>query len=667
MDRRSFSAKSFVLAALVLAGAALLAADGSPAPAQVSVRIEPERAVIENSFLSVEVATVSKKVRTSSILNRITGSSTTFEGDDFVLVFTDGRTLKGSGLSLQNALEQTADGGGKRLTLELAGGDPTAQEIRDADLRLRVRIELRPGDWWATRWIEIEGKQGRLEKISLSEWRALGTYGPPGPGKTTEGLGYPQGYGQAAYVDDLFFAIEHPGAENFSRGKRIACRIAACEELAAQRTITTARFVVGVGEAGGAPKAFLRFIGERRANPPRMVFAAGGWNQKGAAPAAALEALAKAAAAVPVDSFILPEGWDLRDGSAPLWTAVDPARFPGGWEPLRSAARAAGFGFSLSFDPTGGPEARITIGRKGGFEGDAGRLCLAGPSYRKHVIAAFAAWAREGVDRIEVDGFRPDCGVEGHGHPVGPGAAVPQMDALIEVFKAWRKSRPGILIAHVAGSNPSPFWLEHADFVGPGGTDSGLPDDGEPFDRHATSIDRRLQIHRPTEMPISAFAVEDMTASLLAGTSDAAFERNAWWLVARTSLRHAWSVQAEDITPERWKVLERAARWGKTHERLFRLSRMIGGDPSRGAIYGFSAYEAGAGVLALRNPSSKAASLERSLSSLLVLSRAEQKKNYRLAGIHGETKAIEGVHAGRSTVKVELPPFAVAIFEVKEE
>jgi hypothetical protein len=166
---------------------------------------------------------------------------------------------------------------------------------------------------------------------------------------------------------------------------------------------------------------------------------------------------------------------------------------------------------------------------------------------------------------------------------------------------------------------------------------------------------------------MSAFAVVDLIGTHAAASSDGAFERNAWWLVGRTSLRHEWRVKPGDLTAERWKVLAGAARWGKAHERLFRSSRMVGGDPGQGAIYGFAALEGPMGVLSLRNPSSGLASLERPLYSLLAVPRSAARGRYRLAGIYGETKALEGVHDGRARLAVELPPFAVAIFEVTEE
>lgn len=648
----------------ILAAIALPLALSSPSWAgSVSVRLDDERAAIENGFLSLEISTASRRLRTASVANRITGASTAFEGEDFVLVFAGGPTVRAREFVVERSVEEPAPGGGKRLVFDLS---------RD-DLHVRLLIELRPSEWWATRWLEIRGERRRLETMSFSEWRVLGTWGPPGPGKTIEGLGYPQGFGQAAYVDDLFFAIEHPGAENFARGKRIACRIPALHELESGKTVSSRRFVVGVGDTGGAVQAFLRFIEERRAHPPRMSFLVGGGVRKGAsldAEALGLLAEVKAASGVPIDAVSIEEG--LLDAASLEKTLRDTVGLAKGLSEdgrLGETARKAGIGISLRYRATG-----------------ADRLCLAGSGSPNGVVDALSALASRELFSIELDGIHPDCAVEGHGHPVGAGAAIAQMDALAAAAAAMRKARPGLIVAHLGGSNPSPFWLAHVDFVSPGGAEEGdaaataatggatggamgpVGDglEGEPLDRHATSIDRRLHVHRPTEMPISAFAVTDLIGAHAAASSDAAFERNAWWLVARTSLRHAWRVEPADLPAERWKVLARAARWGKAHERLFGQSRMVGGDAGQGAIYGFAAMDGAAGVLSLRNPSPAPATIERPLYSLLALSRLAAKGSYRLAGVHGETEALEGVHEGRARLLVELPPLAVAIFEVTE-
>ena len=165
-------------------------------------------------------------------------------------------------------------------------------------------------------------------------------------------------------------------------------------------------------------------------------------------------------------------------------------------------------------------------------------------------------------------------------------------------------------------------------------------------------------------MPMSAFVTFDIVQDRIKGQSDEVFERGAWWLAARTSLHHDWYAQASDLTLERWKILARVARWAKRHEKVFRFSRMVGGDPGRGEIYGFSAYDDGRGTLALRNPGAEARSLEISLADLLGLGDADRRLSFALRGVFGETGRLEGVWPATKSMRVELPPLKIAVLEV---
>ena len=160
-----------------------------------------------------------------------------------------------------------------------------------------------------------------------------------------------------------------------------------------------------------------------------------------------------------------------------------------------------------------------------GFEINGDKLCLAGPRYQEHVTECFSRWAAQGMDYIKVDGFWPDCANTDHGHATGPGGAIQQMDALIRVFAAWRKANPKLVIGYTSGSNPSPFWLQHCDYVWRGGADDQHEGAGDPFDRYHTFVDGCLQAQRSTEMPISGFVTFDIVQGRTRSSSRAAFER----------------------------------------------------------------------------------------------------------------------------------------------
>jgi hypothetical protein len=394
------------------------------------------------------------------------------------------------------------------------------------------------------------------------------------------------------------------------------------------------------------------------------------WKDKGK-PLEAFEQLArlKLSRKVPIDSFTLDDGWDFDwDEESGIWGRLHRQRFPGGWDALASIGRPAGIGVSLWFGPIGGygfREKRIEFGRKLGFEVNGDKLCLSGSRYRAHVVQSFSRWAERGMDYIKVDGFWPDCAKEDHGHPVGPAGAVAHMDSLMEVFAAWRKARPGLVIGYTSGSSPSPFWLQHADFVWRGGADDSHAGVGEPFDKHSTYLDICLQRHRATEMPVSGFVTFDIVQDRIAGDRDEVFERNFWWLAARGSLHHDWYIQASDLSPARWDLLAKAASWARAREMLFRWSRMAGGDPGRGEVYGFAAFDEGKGTLALRNPGAEVKSIESTLAALLEVPERFREAHFLLKGVFGETWSLEGIRAASSRLQLELPPLAIAVLDVE--
>ena len=378
--------------------------------------------------------------------------------------------------------------------------------------------------------------------------------------------------------------------------------------------------MLGAGEAGAARRGFWGYLDATRPVAAHMIFLVNDWYWTNKSrPLEAMQALVriKQETGVPLDSFTLDDGWDDLDQATGLWGRLNRKRFPGGWEALRTAGHAANIGVSLWFSPFGGYDSRsqrVAFARRHGFEVSGDALRLTGPRYQKQVMESFSRWAAQGMDYIKVDGFWPDWGKMDH--------AIQQMDALIRVFAAWHKASPQLVIAYTSGSNSSPFWLQHCDYVWRGGTDDDHAGTGDPFDRYHTFVDDCLQLHRTSEMPISGFVTFDIVQGRTRSSSREAFERGAWWLAARTSLHHDWYVEAGDLTTDQWKLLAQAAKWAKAHEKVFRFGRMIGGDPRKGEVYGFAAFDAGAGTLALRNPSGQVRRFEGRLADLLDLSAA---------------------------------------------
>ncbi len=632
----------------------------------VEVTIGGEAASIGNPSLAWEMSLVDGRLRTTAVTNRRTGARMEPAGEDFIVELADGQRIKGSAFKFERAADEPVAGGGRRLVIELSHGP----------LDVRLVTQVKPDEWWASRWLEISANTGGLAAVTFSSWRCAGARGPDpamiAGGPWQDSLGLANGFGQPVYWGDLFLAVAHPGAQNLAEVDGVSFRLPCYETLAPGKSVRTREFVVGAGEAGDGRRAFLNYLDATRAVPARMIFLVNDWYWKDKSRRIeGIQALAgvKARTGVPIDSFTLDDGWDVGgDPVAGLWGSLGRAQFPGGWEALQAAGRPANIAISLWFGPIGGYSeraARIESARALNFETNGDKFCLAGPRYQSAVVKAFSHWARLGMDYIKVDGFWPDCPQTDHGHLTGERGTIEQMDALMRVFAAWREARRNLVIAFTSGSNPSPFWLQHCDFLWRGGVDDDFSGLGETFDRYSTFIDSCLQRQRPTELAPSALATFDIVQDRIVGCSDAAFERNAWWLAARTSLHHDWYVQAGDFTDERWRLLARVGAWAKKHEQVFHLSHMVGGDPSKRELYGFSAFDGRDGTLALRNPSIETRTLTATLADLLDLSTADRARGLRLRGVYGRTQGREGVFDVNAPWRIELPPLGVAVFEVK--
>ena len=629
----------------------------------VDVRIGPAEATISNGLLRLKISFETTAAGLTIVEDPRTGATLTLKGDPFVLEFKDGESVRSQDMQL---IEATAEDDPLSSRLRL--------QYRWKHLRAQLVTELRAGQTWATRWLEMraeqppaEAERRRLVAVSLAKWRHEQAVGPSGPGETIATLGYPSGCGQVVYAGNFFCAIAHPGAENFAVDGLISCRIPIAEELG-PIPVRTRALVLGVGSRRG----FQQYIDATRAVKARMIFLVNDWYWKDKSrPLAAIEALAniKHLSDLPVDSFTLDDGWDFDwDAETGIWGRLNRSRFPGGWNALQAAGHSANINISLWFGPIGGysyrPK-RIGFARTVGYEIQADKLCLAGPKYRQHVMDSFSRWAERGMDYIKVDGFWPDCPAADHGHAVGPAGPIAQMDALMEVFAAWRRARPNLLIGYTSGSNPSPFWLQHADYLWRGGLDDSHAGTGEPFDRHNTYLDICLARHRQIDVPMSYFVTFDIVSDRIKGNRPEAFARGCWWLAARTSLHHDWYIQADDLTLDQWKLLAQAARWAKRHEGVFRWSRMVGGSPAEGEVYGFSAFDGRGGTLALRNPSSGTRAIKSSLASLLDLTDAQRNRQLTLRGVFGQTGPLEGARAATAPIALELAPLSIAVFEVE--
>ena len=141
-----------------------------------------------------------------------------------------------------------------------------------------------------------------------------------------------------------------------------------------------------------------------------------------------------------MDSFLMDDGWD---NTRSLW-GFD-SGFPDGFTPLRTMAKAYGFGIGVWLSPWGGYDAekleRIAYGKSQGYEIVKDGYALSGPRYyAKFEEACLNFITRYGVNQFKLDGT-------GNANQVFPGSVFDSdFSAAIHLIERLRQRDPHIFI-----------------------------------------------------------------------------------------------------------------------------------------------------------------------------------------------------------------------------
>ncbi|MDQ4096918.1 MAG: hypothetical protein M3144_03480, partial [Actinomycetota bacterium] len=511
------------------------------------------------------------------------------------------------------------------------------------------------------------GPARRLERVEAERWSGMGAGDLPVGGDL----------GQPLFAEGLFAGMEHPGAENLAGDGGWSLGLPVAVDLGPDSRWTAPPVVVGGAPPGHERSAFWDELDRLRAQPARMVVLANNWYQLGAvgrmdeaSVVAELEGFGEVASrtGLALDWYCLDDPWDgFWEPEIGIWGRLDPERFPGG---LARLQQGTGSRIGLWLSPWGGyfdrHDARVSWGRRHGFEIDeragvrgpnaeAHRPCLcpAGAEYRGHVGESMRRLTAAGVGYWKIDGVQFDCQGAGHGHAVGTGGRTDQMDRFAALLDSVRAVRPDVFLAFTTGSNPSPWWLRHADVLWRGGLDDDAPEtyDGGHLDRFATYIDSCLDAYRTTAMPVSAvvtFSVVENAVRAYRDVEAEAWDRHCWFLAGRGSLHHDLYVAPDSLSEREWDVLAEALAWARRHQRVLARSRMVGGRPQAGEPYGFVSVAGGEVIACVRNPSARPQDMSLTTRDLL-------------GGTVEDLRPVWGRTVGRTLQSLELDPFEVAV------
>ncbi|WP_233868836.1 enterotoxin [Paraburkholderia adhaesiva] len=602
------------------------------------------------------------------LIDRVHGRTLSLT-EPFALAMSDGATFGVTNLDLLDTFREetlTADAGSCRLEGRKAGLRVSAS-FSDRQRRLRVTwyVEQRGSDAWLHMGLEIAAVD-RDEPIAAIFMLQVEAHHARGCGD------YP---GMPGRVDDVYLGIESPlaQAEADAAGLRFSLRRRLPLEHD-KRVVVSA--VAGVARPGELRRDFARYLEATRARPYAPFLHYNSWYDIGyLTPYSQADALDRIVAIgrelherrdVQLDSFVFDDGWDDLGGD---WR-FSPA-FPQGFVPLREAAARYRAAPGIWLSPWGGygapRAARVANGRKRGYEVVDGGFALSGPHYYRRFREVVMDLLREqGVNHFKFDGT-------GNADRVVPGGRFDSdWDAAIHLISEIRAERPAAFVNLSTGTLPSPFWLRHVDSIWRGGADDGEAGAGSPRERWITYRDAqtwRNVVRGSPLFPLNSLMLHGIIFAQMHTRLNvrhgAAFQHEVRsYFASGTQLQELYVTPAL-LSGEDWDAVAQAARWTRTQAGVLVDSHWIGGVPEELDVYGWAAWAAPAGIIALRNPRDRAQTFVLDL-----------RRDLELPGLAAGRFAVRDVWGGSSANvpawidagrehPLKLAPFEVRVLELQ--
>jgi hypothetical protein len=363
--------------------------------------------------------------------------------------------------------------------------------------------------------------------------------------------------------------------------------------------------------------------------------------------------------------------------------------FPEGYRPLRGALAQRGSTLSLwlALNGTGNLsrrfpgvertarwlEARGIKRAQNPFQDFDGHFCVSVPAY--------AAMMRETLRDTMADGdiayFKHDfvqvaCGADGHGHlPTIRHGMEANTDTLLD-FMAWeRELKPEILLAPTSYVWPSPWWLTHANYLWYCASDSGAvsswPQKSNPeweMNYHDGHFYKLFHAWRH-QVPMSAFN----TQAFLRHTRPDQDTLRDWTDYAMMACGRGLRLmdlyfEPSDLSEVFWQALGESLRWWQDHLDVLGTTRMVGGNPHQGEVYGYAHWCGERGILCLRNPDVREQAVRVPFDKT-VRYRGETGRPFRGRVIYPYVEELPAQFTSGQPLLLSVPGYTVMLIELE--
>ena len=622
---------------------------------------------LENDQVIVVCKTKGRQLLPGSLQDKRTGEIVKLGADLFNLVLTNGEILRSGEFKLvgkPRIVPLPVNVNAPRFAERLSGKELVANLISaDGDLRVTWHAALRDGSRYLREQVVL--KAG----INALPLKALGMLETPNV--TAHATGTVDGSPVADKT--TFYGVEHPLSINRAEMGYVRCFLPRGAAVQPGENFECS-LVVGFVRPGQLRRDFLGYLERERAHPYRPFLHYNSWYDIGYFSKydekAALNVIntfgeeLSVKRGVRLDSFLFDDGWD---NDATLWQ-FDKTNFPNGFAPLQQAAAKYGAAPGIWLSPWGGygqpHQERVKYGQEQGFEIRDGNFSLAGPKYYDRFRGLCVEVVKKyGINQFKFDGI----GVDGTDVT---GAGLRDFEAMLKLIAELRSLKPDIYINQTTGTWPSPFWLLHADSIWRGGEDHSFVNGTAPErERWISYKDNDVHdevVGRSDLYPLNSLMLHGIIYAKQAhglnyDTNNILKSEIRAFFGNGTQLQEMYITPAL-LTPENWDTLAEAAKWSRENAETLVDTHWVGGAPADREVYGWAAWSPKKGILTLRNPSAKAASIRIDPAKVFELPEGAPQ-NYTLVNpFKDQRMEVTKLHAAEETT-FKLQPFEVLVVE----
>ncbi len=676
----------------------------------VEIKISPDRQYsIENAFIGRSFKIISGRLKTSGIVNKKAGKKINVPAscEEFRLRISQGTDTVGADVVLTS--DNFSFKSFREYLLKDKPGKGIAFTLNNSkyDIHVTVYYELHETDFYMRKYLEIRSaKDITLERIDIEAIGANDAYQPyklkmitaQGPRRWKPGLGQPL----FTTKTGTFWGVEFPAANNFVQNNTLYCGYLQGRQITGDSVYVTYSAIVGVADDPAfTSDAFYEYIERIRARPLRLRIQYNSWfdygrgvnqdNFKNSVSKIYQELVVKRGNK-PFQSQVIDDGWqDTRDWKDKVWLVNDKFDndFAGSLQVVKDAESE--LGLWLSPQCNFGAKSAVSGLRKNGFEALESWMSLAGPKYMKALEERMIELTELGVSYFKLDGcfghlnirefdvygqkhslpYMPQLGLEGlkaNSKELNDPKydelkiyyLVAGSEKLIDMFGKMAQVNPDVYIVISNGAWLSPWWLMHCDavwMINAGDAAGGSTRTQELVYRDGVyyEIWSRENTHYPMN---SLFNHEPKKTKT--GESKDAFRDYLYMNISRGTGFIELYVKTFKLQDQDWDVLSEGLHWAYHIFPTFSGSKMHGGNPKAGEIYGFTGWNDNQGYVSIHNPSDKTMNYSFTLDRKFGLPANSGKYNVS-SPIERCVKDLNKQYGYGDAVKIKLKPKEVVI------